>query len=338
MEATPLEKSVDEGAVQQITTAQDELPETKKRRKKREKIIETEVIYKKSRVSMFPIIFGMLCGFCAVALVVVIYVLQTYFFTDSRNSHVLIVGDYVNQTYTEQFHEELEASGYTISVEWVSSSEYLANTIISQKPEKNARRTLHRGSPTCELTLVVSSGENLLTLPDYTGVEYRQAQLELRRQKVNYVIEKVHSTVVESGMIISTYPKAGTVMGSDTTITLYVSMGANTKFVTVPSLVGLTASQLDAKLKSLELRMGKVSYTYSDVYAPGVVIEQSLVSGVTVQAGITSIDVVVSLGPKIDIPAQTTPPTTTVTPQETVQPTETTPPDETPSPEETSEQ
>lgn len=337
MEATPLEKAPDESIEMQVVKPENDGTQTKKRKKKRETVVETEVIYKKSRVSMFPIIFGMLCGFCAVALVVVVYVLQTYFFTDSRNSNVLIVGDYVNKTFNEEMKADLEASGYTISVEWVTSSEYLANTIISQKPEKNARRTLHRGSPTCELTLVVSSGENLLTLPDYTGVEYRQAQLELRRQKVDYVVEKVNSTVVEAGMIISTYPKAGTVMGSDTKITLYVSMGADTKFITVPNLTGLTASQLDAKLKSLELRMGKVSYAYSNTYAPGVVIEQSLVAGVTVQAGITSIDIVVSLGPKIELPAQTTPPTTTTAPEETTAPNETNSSEDEPTPEDSSQ-
>ena len=55
----------------------------KTKKKKREKIVEVEVINQKSRVSMFPIIFGMLCAFCAVLLVVLIYVLQNYFFTEN---------------------------------------------------------------------------------------------------------------------------------------------------------------------------------------------------------------------------------------------------------------
>lgn len=285
-------------------------PKKKVGKKKREKIVETEVVYKKSSVSMFPIIFGILCAFCAVLLVVVIYVLQNYFFTDNGSSHVLIVDDFVSQTYSEAMKEELEENGYTVTVEWVASSDHLANTIISQKPEKNARRTLHRGSPTCKLTLVVSSGENLITLADYTGVEYRQAKLDLEKNRISYKVEKVYSTAVDDGIVISTYPKAGTVMGNDTQITLYVSKGGNVKYVTMPNLAGLTAAQLDAKLQSINIRLGKVAYTYSDSVAAGLVISQSLVSGVTVQEGITSVDIVVSLGPKIEIPVEPDPPLT----------------------------
>ena len=288
-----------------------EPPAKKKAKKqKREKIVEVEVVHKKSSMNMFPIIFGILCAFCAVLLVVLIYVLQTYFFTENGNSRVLIVDDFVNLTYSETMKKELENSGYTVTVEWVASSDHLANTIISQKPEKNAHRTLHRGSPTCQLTLVVSSGENLVTLKDYTGVEYRQAKLDLDKNKIDYKIEKVYSTAVEDGIVISTYPKAGTIMASDTQIILYVSKGGNVKYVTMPSLSGLTAAELDTTLKSINIRLGKVSYTYSDYVPAGRVISQSLIAGVTVQEGITSVDIVVSLGPKIQIPVVPDPPLT----------------------------
>ncbi len=282
----------------------------KAKKQKREKIVEVEVIHKKSSVNMFPIIFGILCSFCAVLLIVLIYVLQTYFFTENGYSRVLIVDDFVNLTYSEKMKNELENNGYTVTVEWVNSSDHLANTIISQKPEKNAQRTLHRGSPTCQLTLVVSSGENLVTLKDYTGTEYRQAKLDLEKNKIDYKIEKVYSNAVEEGIVISTYPKAGTIMASDTQIILYVSKGGNVQYVTMPSLYGLTAAELDETLKSINIRLGKVSYTYSDYVPAGLVIRQSLISGVTVQAGITAVDIVVSLGPKIQVPVVPDPPVT----------------------------
>ncbi len=297
----------------------------KKKPKKEKPIVEVEVVYKKSRVSMLPIIFGMLCGLGAVILVVLVYLLQNYFISDASNSHVMIVGDYVNLMYSEELKDELESDGYTITVEWVNSSDHLANTIIAQDPEKNARRTLNRDVPTCQLTLVVSKGENLMTLPDYTGMEYREAQLQLRRNKINFVIEKIYSTAVEEGLVISTFPTAGTVMSNDTEIILYVSKGGNNTYIQIPSLEGMTASELKATLESLNIRMGKVSYTYSDKVAPGRVIEQSLLAGTTVQTGITSIDVVVSLGPKIEIPVEledpeTLPESSTQEPEETQTP------------------
>ena len=276
----------------------------KNKPKKAKPPVEKEYVNKKTHAPMLPIIFGMLCAFSAVVLVVLLYLLQNYFISDPSNSHVLIVGDYVNETYSDELVEELENSGYTVTVEWVPSSDYLANTIISQIPEKNSRRTLNRDVPTCQLILRVSSGENLMALPDYTGMEYRSATLELQKNKIKYTIEKVYNNAVEEGLVISTYPTAGTVMGTDTEIILYVSKGGQSTYITIPYLTGMTAAQLNTTLKSLDIRMGKVQYTYSDTVAPGLIISQSLVAGTTVRAGITSISVVVSLGPKIVIPGQ----------------------------------
>lgn len=291
-----------------------------KRKKKTPTIVETEIVYKKANASVFPVIFGILCGFCAVALVVGIFVLQNYFFADSSDTHVLVVGDFVNKTYSEDFEKELEENGYTVTVEWVFSSDYLAGTIISQKPEKNAKRTLHSGSPTCELTLTVSSGEKLITLPDYVGMEYRAATLELERNRIQYVIEYVSSTAIDEGVVISTYPQAGTVMGVDTKITIYVSKGGNITYVTVPDFTDYTAAMLAAELKELNLRLGRVTYEYSDTVAPGRIISQNLMPGITIQAGITAIDIVVSLGPEIPIPGPTTPPETNQPTPETSEP------------------
>ena len=295
----------------------NEKSKKKSSKKKTPKIVETEIVIKKANASAFPVILGILCGFCAVALVVAIYVLQTYFFTESSDTRLLVVGDFVHEFYTEEFEKELEESGYTVTVEWVYSSEYLAGTIISQKPEKNAKRTLHKGSPTCELTLTVSSGERMIALPDYVGLDYRVATLELERNRIKYVIEYVASTAIDQGVVISTYPQAGTIMGVDTQVTIYVSKGGNISYVTIPDYSGYNATMLDASLKELNIRLGKVTYEYSDTVTPGLVISQNLMPGITVQAGITTIDIVVSLGPSIQIPDPSTPPNdTTVTPEE----------------------
>ena len=165
-----------------------------------------------------------------------------------------------------------------------------------------------------------------MTLPDYTGLEYRSATLELQRNKIKYTVEKVYNNAVEEGLVISTYPTAGTVMGSDTEIILYVSRGGQSTYITIPDLTGMTAAQLNKTLQTLGLRMGKVEYTYSDTVAPGLIISQNLVAGTTVQAGITSINIVVSLGPKIVIPGQpgsdnTDTPENTDPPAQTTEPT-----------------
>lgn len=289
----------------------------KEKIKKPKKIVIKEVEIKKDRFSMFPVILGVLCAVLSVVLVCGVYILQTYFIGGGSDSRLLVVDDFVSQLYSEEMKQSLEEKGYTVQVEWVKSSDHLANSIISQSPEKNVRRTVVPGKQTCLLTLVVCEGEDLLTLPDYTGVEYRTAQIEMRKNKMNYTIEKVYNSAIEEGMIISTYPKAGTVMTSDTKIVVYVSKGGNVSYVTVPWLIGHNAADVEKKLKTAGLRVGKVTYEYSESRDVGVVIKQSLTPGITVQSGLTEIDLVVSLGSKYatPTPAQTTVPSTTVTPQ-----------------------
>lgn len=302
------------------------------KRPKREKIIVTDVTVKKDRFAMLPVIFGVLCAVMCVVLVVGFYLLQTYFIDGGSNSKVLIVDDFVSKIYTDEMKADLEAEGYTVNVEWVKSSDYLANSIISQSPEKNVRRTVVPGKETCQLTLVVCQGENLMTLPDYTGVEYRTAQIEMRKNKLSYTIEKVYNSAIPEGMIVSTYPKAGTVMTADTKIVVYVSKGGKINYVTVPWLIGNTAAEVSSKLNKVGIRVGKITYEYSDTVASGLVISQSLTSGVTVQSGMTKIDLVVSLGPQFPIlppdgmiPPDMTQPTDPTQPGTTTDPVESTP-------------
>lgn len=304
---------------QQVKPASSGRARAKEKKKKRQKIVIKEVEIKKDRFSMFPVIFGVLCAVLSVVLVCGVYILQTYFIGGGSDSRLLVVDDFVSRIYSEEMKQALEAEGYTVEVEWVKSSDHLANSIISQSPEKNVRRTVVPGKQTCLLTLVVCEGEDLLTLPDYTGVEYRAAQIEMRKNKMNYTIEKVYNSAIAEGMIVSTYPKAGTVMTSDTKIVVYVSKGGNVSYVTVPWLIGHNAVDVEQKLKSAGLRVGKVTYEYSESVEAGMVISQSLTPGITVQSGLTEIDLVVSLGSKyaIPVPEQTTAPETTVTPETT---------------------
>lgn len=318
----PIEIDADDSEVQAITKPSKSQSKAKKsnrepaKRTKRQKVVIQEITIKKDRFSMLPIIFGVLCALVSVVLVCGIYLLQTYFIGGGSGSQLLIVDDFVSRIYSEEMKEELEAEGYSVKVEWVKSSDHLANSIISQSPEKNVRRTVVPGKQPCLLTLVVCEGENLLTLPDYTGVEYREAQIEMRRNNLNYTIEKVYNSAIAEGKIISTYPKAGTVMTADTKVVVYVSMGGKVSYVTVPWLIKHNAADVAERLKNVGIRVGTITYEYSNSIEAGLVIRQSLTAGITVQSGLTSIDLVVSLGPSIP----TVPPDQSTTPDQSTPP------------------
>lgn len=71
--------------------------------------------------------------------------------------------------------------------------------------------------------------------------------------------------------------------------------GTEPKLVQVPSVKGLTEQDARDKLAASSLTVGTVTYQYSDLYAPGVVIDQRPPMGSTVQAG-TSVSLVVNRG------------------------------------------
>lgn len=325
---TAEEKSKNSQAFQKVKT--DRPKHSKKQKKKKpQKIVVKEIQIKKDRLSMFPVILGVLCAVMSVVIVCGVYLLQTFFIGGGNDTQLLIVDDFVSQIYSDDMKQALEEEGYSVTVEWVKSSDHLANSIISQTPEKNARRTIIPGKQSCKLTLVVCEGEDLMTLPDYTGVEYREAQIEMRKNKLNFTIEKVYNSAIDEGMIVSTYPKAGTVMTADTKIVVYVSKGGNVSYVTVPYLIGHTAAEVSTLLKNAGLRVGQISYEYSETRQAGLVLSQSLTPGVTVQSGVTAVDMVVSLGSQFVTtpPAETTVPAPVTTPSiPSVPPTESEPP------------
>ncbi|MGM9681742.1 MAG: Stk1 family PASTA domain-containing Ser/Thr kinase [Eubacteriales bacterium] len=292
------------------------------RKKPKKKVIRKKIVETKtSHVSLVSMLLGVLCAMGLIALTALLYVYENYFhsiISTDKNSEVLVVDDFEGQIYTEDLQTRLEKAGYLVTVEWVNDTDRLYSTIVSQSPKKNSRRTIVVGKQYCELTLYLSSGEDMFTLDNYIGLEYRQAGIEMTKNKLNVVFEKVYSDTMPQGLIVSTYPEGGTAISSDTTVTVYVSMGPKVNYTTVPNLVGLSMTEVASKLKSSDLQLGKVTYQLSSTVAAGKVISQSLYRGQTVPAGLTKIDLVVSQGSGIPIPDPdpivTDPPATTQTP------------------------
>ena len=75
---------------------------------------------------------------------------------------------------------------------------------------------------------------------------------------------------------------------------VFVSLGKETKPVTVPSFIGMTLENAIAKAQELGLAVGGTTYQTSDVTV-GLVIDQSLAVNSTVEEG-TAISFTVSKG------------------------------------------
>ncbi len=276
----------------------------KEKREEKKKNIEVEeiVVNKKSSVSLLGIILGIMSAVACVCIVVLFYVFNNYIVESisSNGSQTIVVGDFKYMSFSEEFQRRLEDEGYEISVEWVSSSEYLANTIISQYPEANEQRMIIPGERKCSLELVVCRGEDMVSLGNYVGMDYREAVISMNALGLKTNVVQQNSPAIAEGCIISTYPEAGSLITSDTLVTVYVSIGSGSEYVSVPNFVNMNSIELDLALIRYGFRIKSISYEYSETVEAGRVISQSILQGTKVPSGVTEISFVVSLGSEFD--------------------------------------
>ncbi len=273
----------------------------KKNRKKNKKvIIKTETVKKHSRISLASILLGVLCALGIIGLTAFLFVYESYFATiiTSGDSEVIVVDDFEGQIYDDELKNDLEKAGYSVSVEWVSDSDHIYGTVISQSPRKNSRRKIIKGETSCELKLTVSLGENTVLLDNYVGLEYRYASFIFSEKNISVNFVKVYSDSMPQGRIVSTYPEGGSRISKDTTVIVYVSKGPDISYTIVPKLVGKTIKEAAQELINAGLCAGTVTYEYSDTVSAGIIISQSVYRGEAVPADLTTIDLVVSLGPE----------------------------------------
>jgi serine/threonine-protein kinase len=271
----------------------------RRRKKKTPVLVEKVYLTKPARVSILSITLGVFVAVALVALTTALYAYETYFSSiidTSSNSEVIVVSDFSGQLYNDDLKARLEEEGYDVSIEWVSDADYIYGSVVSQYPKKNTHRTVASGKK-CELTLTLSAGEDMVTLDNYVGLEYRQASILMNNLGLNYQIVKIYNDTMEQGLIISTYPAGGISITPETEITVYVSKGADISYTTVPNLVGLTVSQVSTAIQNANLSIGKITYQHSNSVSSGLVISQSSNAGALVPSGLTRIDLVISLGP-----------------------------------------
>ncbi len=158
-----------------------------------------------------------------------------------------------------------------------------AGEVISQSPAPGSRRKLTVGSPTCTVTLVVSLGEESVTVPRVVGEDHRVAQTELRRLGLSVEIRQMTSAYPE-GSVITVEPRVGERVPVGSTVVLSVSVGAPNKTVTVPEVRGLSREDALVRLWLSELAVKEV-IEIEGAGDAGTVVRQSHMPGTIVLAG-----------------------------------------------------
>ena len=210
----------------------------------------------------------------------------------SSNAEVVIVPDLSNRTETEA-KAALNKLRLSVSVQKGSSDDVPEGQVYDQSPAAGVKTDVHT-----QVTIYISTGKETFKLDDVTGMDYDQAQSQLENDGLKVSLEFEDSDSVDKNEVIRTSPEAGSQVAEGDTVTIVASKGKETKYVTVPYVIGYDLDTAISMIKDAGLTYDGKSSDYSDSVSEGEVMNQSIGSGQSVEEG-TSITLTVSLGSKV---------------------------------------
>ncbi|MCX7614758.1 MAG: Stk1 family PASTA domain-containing Ser/Thr kinase [Clostridiales bacterium] len=161
--------------------------------------------------------------------------------------------------------------------------------VISQQP--TAGSAIKKGDT---IYLTLSRGAQKSQLPDVSGLEYRQAELQLKNLGFVFKEDYEKSDETLQGYVIRTEPSKYSDVKTGDEITVVISLGKDIKRVKVPNVIGMTESQAKTALESAGLLLGKVDRQQSQSPV-GEVIEQKIPAQLEIDEK-TAVDIVLSSG------------------------------------------
>jgi len=151
------------------------------------------------------------------------------------------IENYVGQTY-DSVANRLSDAGVKYSVRYVTDSSVREGYVVDQTPGEGV--SIRPGSTT--ITLYVSGGQNLITIPDYTSRTVAEAKAELE-QMYGFKVDIVYEfSDLAKEKVIKTIPSAGQSIASGSAVTLVVSDGS--PMVTMPNLTGMNLAVAQAEI------------------------------------------------------------------------------------------
>jgi beta-lactam-binding protein with PASTA domain len=166
-----------------------------------------------------------------------------------------------------------------------TSNTVAPGSIISQDPASGS--SVAEGS---SVNLVISSGPQMVTVPNVEGLTQAAATAVIDRAKLTV------GTVTATGKIISQDPASGSSVTQDSPVNLVISLGP--QMVTVPNVEGLTQAAAIAAVTGANLTVGTITQQTSNTVVTGNVVSQNQPSGSSV-AQDSPVNLVISSGPEM---------------------------------------
>ena len=154
--------------------------------------------------------------------------------------------------------------------------------IISQNPPYVEGRRIKENT---DVKVVVSKGTETTIVPKLKGLTKEKAEDIADESKIKLDFQEETSKTVEAGIIIKQEKAEGETVNAGDTIKVYISIGTGIKQVNVISVVGQDEETAKQTLQGLGLVVEKINYSKDKSQTNGVVLEQSISSGTTVDEG-----------------------------------------------------
>ncbi len=191
----------------------------------------------------------------------------------------------------EEAKKAIEAVGLVYKEEKEEySKDVKEGEIISQNPTYMEKyNSVKKGST---VSVVVSKGLEKTIVPKVVGKEQQEAIAALEAAKLKAEVVEETSQKVEKGYVISQEVEADAEAFADDIIKIHVSIGTGIKQVKMTSVVGKQEATAKQEIESLGL-VAKIEYTENQNKENGIVLQQSVNSGETINEG-TSITLTVN--------------------------------------------
>lgn len=191
----------------------------------------------------------------------------------------------------EQARSQLSAAGLGVKrVDRKFSDAFDRGTVMNSDPAGGERI---RGNGA--VTLTVSRGPEVISVPDLKGRPLEEAKAELTKTGLAPgIVTQAFSQDVAQGSVIESQPAGGQKRAPDTAIALVVSKG---RPVPVPPVTGKPVDQARAALEAVGLKAATAPEQVNSASPAGTVAGQSVAAGAQAAAGDT-VTLTVSKGPR----------------------------------------
>lgn len=232
--------------------------------------IKDENLTKRNKKKKLMIIISIIAVICITVLTVLtIKLIKTL---DSKNKkhsiQITTIPDVVGKDY-ERIKAEYEKLHFIIELDkYEYSTDVEKGNIISQSITAGEVIT------TNGMTVIVSKGQKMITIPDVLGKDYTVAKYELESLGLKPEFKFEEDNNIEKNIIKSQNIESNKQVAKDTTITIIVSKGTGKEMVIMPNVLGYTEAAAKKVLQNLKLNVD-ISYEEDAEKSNGVILAQS---------------------------------------------------------------